>query len=537
MTGDATSSTASTTTTAGAFNNLNVTHLTNGCTTDDNPDVALSDPATHTIAASRIHPTTCGGDGSINLTFTGVTGGDYRIDYIDGSGTAQFFDPVSVTGDVTSSSATINTAAGTYGDLSLTLAGCLSAEYPDIVLIDPAIPSAPTVTFSGAYCFGDAIVSPTNLQWYSNAGLSIPIATIDPTSPTNSELGFSSSSANTTTVYLTQSINSCESLATSVTLTVNDQLSIVLGTLTYPGCGSTDGSIQLTGLANNTAYQIDYIDDGSPVNVNSTSDGSGNVLITNLGGSSLTNINITQNGCTSNTLTGPVKLIDASTSAGLIVNEASNGGSGSEDWVELLVIGDANNPTANVDISGWFFDDNNGDFEGAASTGVATGSIFFGSAWNSIPPGSLIVIYNQSDKDPEIGTDDPDDTGTPDGVYILPGNHMSLEGCTSATYDCTAGATAASWSRVAFRNTGDVAQVRMPNGTFYHGFSYGDVNTPFPTFPCGGSSFNAGAGGAGSNFTLSCGDWTSSTNYSDSEVRSPGAANPTNNQTLIDNIK
>ncbi|MEP4831561.1 MAG: Ig-like domain-containing protein, partial [Cyclobacteriaceae bacterium] len=517
---------------AGSYVNLSATESATNCLTNEDPDVTLLDPATHTIASTRTNPTTCGGNGSINLTFTGVPDGTYTIDYDGGS-----FAGVAVA----SNAATVAALAGTYSNLSITVSGCVSAQFPDAVLSDPSNPNTPSITFSGSYCVGDAIVSPTasgtNLQWYSDAGLSATIATVDPAAPTASELGFSTASANTTTVYVTQTVAGCESLATSATLIVSDPLTIALGTVTYPSCGSTDGSIQLTGLANNTAYRIDYLDDGVAAIINRTSDGAGNVLISGIGGGSFTNINVTENGCTSNTLTGPVKLVDASTSGGIIINEASNGSAGSEDWVELLVIGDANNPTANVDISGWFFDDNNGDFTFSSGTGgVAGGSLFFGSSWNSVPPGSLIVIYNQSDKDAFIGTDDPDDTGTPDGVYILPGDHASLEGCTSTTYDCVAGATTPSWSRVAFRNGGDAAQVRMPNGAFYHGFSFGDVSAGFPTFPCGGSAFNAGAGGTGSNFTMSCGDWTSAANYSDAETRSPGAANPTNNTTLISNI-
>ncbi|MEP0986833.1 hypothetical protein, partial [Ekhidna sp.] len=525
------SNAASISASAGSYVNLRATESATGCLTDEDPDVTLSDPATHTIAATRTNPTTCGGNGSVNFTFTGVPDNTYTINYDGGS-----FTGVSVT----SNTASVSAPAGIYSNLSISVSGCTSSDFPSVTLTEPADPLAPTVTFDGSYCVGDVIVAPTtsgsSLQWYSDAGLITTIATVDPANPTNAELGFSSATANTTTVYVTQTVNSCESNGTAVSLIVSDPVTITLGSISYPSCGSTDGNIQLTGLANNTTYQVDFSKDGAGVIRNSTSDGTGNILLTNLGGGSYTNISVSLDGCQSNTLTGPVKLIDASTSGGIIINEASNGSAGSEDWVELLVIGDANNPTANVDISGWYFDDNNGDFESATGTGVASGSLFFGSSWNSVPPGSLIIIYNQSDKDTSIGTDDPDDTGTPDGVYILPGNHSSLEGCSSSSYDCSPGVTTASWSRVAFRNDGDAVQVRMPNGDFYHGFSYGDVTAPFPTFPCGGSSFNAGTGGAGSTFSLGCGDWTNSANYSDAEARSPGASNPSNNATLIAKI-
>ncbi|WP_348721801.1 tandem-95 repeat protein, partial [Tenacibaculum sp. 190524A05c] len=232
--------------------------------------------------------------------------------------------------------------------------------------------------------------------------------------------------------------------------------------------------------------------------------------------------------------------------AGLIVNEASNGSGGSEDWVELLVVGDASNPTANVDLTGWIFDDNNGDFEGSTSgVGIADGHIIFGSAFNSVPPGSLIVIYNNASgaRDPSIGPDDPTDSNN-DGVYILPGDHSSLSGCSSnpTTADpsyvpCTTSA-ASTWSRTQFRNGGDAAQTRKPDGTFYHGFSYGDVTAPFPNFPCGAPSFNLGSGGTGSTFAFQCGNWEDSGNFvrSGSSGRTPGYANSQENQSFINGI-
>ncbi|MEP3211417.1 MAG: gliding motility-associated C-terminal domain-containing protein [Maribacter sp.] len=228
--------------------------------------------------------------------------------------------------------------------------------------------------------------------------------------------------------------------------------------------------------------------------------------------------------------------------AGIIVNEASNGPSGNKDWVELLVVGDPLNPTNPVDLTGWFFDDNNGDFEGTSSTGITGGAIVLSSAFNSVSPGSLIVIYNQSDKDAAIAADDPTDANN-DKVYILPGNHVSLSGCTNPTttnpnyIPCTG--TTASWSRSTFRGSGDVMQTRKPDGTFFHGFSYGNVGAPFPNFPNGNTSFNAGSGGAGSTFIFGCGDWTDSGNISaDTAANStPGVTNSSSNANFIENIR
>lgn len=266
-------------------------------------------------------------------------------------------------------------------------------------------------------------------------------------------------------------------------------------------------------------------------------------------------------GTIDNPLSGPVIIIDldndASTggdvdfrdddtsctiTSGIIINEKSNGNGGSQDWVELLVVGDAADPTAPVDLTGWFVDDNNGDFEGAVSTGVAQGSLVLGSAFNAVTPGSIIVIYNQSDKDAAIPVDDPTDSDG-DGVYILPGNHASLSGCSnspstsnSSYLPCTP--VAASWSRIAFRNSGDAVQTRRPDGTFYHGYSTGNVGAPFPNFPCGGQSFNLGSGGVGSTFSFQCGDWEDSTNFirTDQTGRTPGEVNSVENQYFVSKV-
>jgi len=235
-----------------------------------------------------------------------------------------------------------------------------------------------------------------------------------------------------------------------------------------------------------------------------------------------------------------------SATPGVIINEVSNGPSGSQEWIELLVVGDNSNPTALVDLTGWIVDDNNGDFEGSlAGVGIAQGYIAFTNDWNAVEPGSLILIYNQNERDPLIPPDDETDSNG-DLVYILAADHSSLEGCSStpttaspAYLPCTL--VSSIWSRSGYRNSGDAAQIRMPNGSFYHGFSFGDVNAPFPTFSSPGSpsSWNAGAGGTGSTFSFQCGDWEDSSEYirSTASGRTPGDFNSGDNENFIKNVR
>lgn len=90
-------------------------------------------------------------------------------------------------------------------------------------------PIAPDVTFTSTYCVGTAITPPiittpvggSTYNWYSDISLSTLVAT--GSSPTNLQLGFSSVSANTKTIYVTETINltNCISPSTLVKLIVN----------------------------------------------------------------------------------------------------------------------------------------------------------------------------------------------------------------------------------------------------------------------------------------------------------------------------
>lgn len=213
---------------------------------------------------------------------------------------------------------------------------------------------------------------------------------------------------------------------------------------------------------------------------------------------------------------------------GLIVNEISNGDSGVREYYELVVIGSSADPLGLVDLGGWIIDDNNGDFEGAISgVGIAQGHIRIKPGYlSAVKPGSILLIYNSSDVNPNLNiVPDPTDANE-DCVYIIPIDDPCLEQCSffpSAsptfipTYLCLAysNTTSTSWSRISLANSGDAAQVRKPDGSFFHGFSYGGVLAPFPTFPFGGTSFNIMTGSGGQrNYSFGCGSFVSKVNFS-----------------------
>ncbi|MBI1769315.1 MAG: S-layer family protein, partial [Bacteroidetes bacterium] len=101
--------------------------------------------------------------------------------------------------------------------------GITNTDNTTITVSSP--PAAPSVSFPvNSYCIGATITPPTAtgtaLQWYSDAGLTSTLSTVDPANPTAAELGFSSASAGSTTVYITQTTGGCRSTATVVTLTI-----------------------------------------------------------------------------------------------------------------------------------------------------------------------------------------------------------------------------------------------------------------------------------------------------------------------------
>lgn len=120
---------------------------------------------------------------------------------------------------------------------------------------------------------------------------------------------------------------------------------------------------------------------------------------------------------------------------GLIINEISNGPTGTlgnrAEYIELLVIGAANAPNAPVNLEGWIIDDNNFPTQlNAPTQGSAPGHSSFGSCYSAVPPGSIIVFYNEDDPNPALPADDPLDSNN-DGVYIVSHNDDCINTCNS----------------------------------------------------------------------------------------------------------
>jgi uncharacterized repeat protein (TIGR01451 family) len=90
-----------------------------------------------------------------------------------------------------------------------------------------------------------------------------------------------------------------------------------------------------------------------------------------------------------------------------IINEWSQGNGGSKEWVEILVV------TGPQDMRGWTLSDK-----------TPTDLTFSAdSLWSNVPAGTVIVVYNGSDRDTILP---PDDTDLSDFVVIVAHNHPTL---------------------------------------------------------------------------------------------------------------
>lgn len=117
-------------------------------------------------------------------------------------------------------------------------------------------------------------------------------------------------------------------------------------------------------------------------------------------------------------------LLGSTASGQLIINELSQGPSGNQEFIELLVTGTpACGGSNTVDLRGWVIDDNNSWHASGTGTGIAGGHARFDSInqWANVKIGSLILIYNDADMSAPVSALTVDTTdANNDGVYIVP---------------------------------------------------------------------------------------------------------------------
>jgi hypothetical protein len=234
----------------------------------------------------------------------------------------------------------------------------------------------------------------------------------------------------------------------------------------------------------------------------------------------------------------------------MIINEFSNGPSGTKEFVEFVVLGC---PGGTQDIRGLILDDNSGRCGNCGTgKGIAQGHFRFSnsSVWANVPVGSIVVVYNANDKSSAMPPDDPNDANN-DKVYIVPhtnSTYINIYTTAPSTANCNNFPMSGSgtlWDQiVGMRNDGDLMQIVDPNAPaqIVHAVGYGDLllGTCANTIAFSGN----GAGKTYQFRNLSndnpflAGNWVLATvNSTPPYGESPGVANSTANQNWINKLR
>ena len=280
--------------TAGSYTALSATFLSCVSGTLAGP-IILTDPTAPSAPTLSSNAPICSGT-TLTLNAVNVTGGTFAW-----SGPNTFS---SGSQNPTIPAAT-TAATGSY-TATVTVANCTSLPATIPVTVN-AIPLLPVLSTNSPVCSGGNLtVSAANVTGGTFAW----------TGPNSFISGVQSNTINgattaaTGTYIATVTVNNCTSPGASIAAVVNLTPVITTTSSTDPTtCGGTNGTITLNGLTGSTAYTVNFSYNTAAQTPQSlTSNGSGSIVITGLSAGSYTNISVTRNSCTSNSITGPITL-------------------------------------------------------------------------------------------------------------------------------------------------------------------------------------------------------------------------------------
>ena len=190
-------------------------------------------------------------------------------------------------------SSTGGSGVGNFLDaFSIVYSNCPSDTTFSLVTVSPK--TKPTFDAISPVCFGSTITALPPISKNGISGIWTPAL----------------NNLATTKYVFTPNAGQCSD-TTSLTIIVNSKPNITLGLISSPiTCSGNEGSIELTGLQLNTSYTVNYSKNNTPISVNLSSNGVGKILISSLKAAEYTNISVVLSGCSSNSLLGPVKLVD-----------------------------------------------------------------------------------------------------------------------------------------------------------------------------------------------------------------------------------
>ena len=295
---------------SGNYTDIKVT--LNNCESNTLAGVSLSDPSTPTIVLDKvIDPITCDGKGSIDLIGLGnsIT---YEVNYLYNS----LAESKNISSDALGRLSIETLGAGTYENISVTIAGCMSNTI-SYAIINPPVISLGSV-IQPTICGGTGSYELTGLVANETYDISHVFNGETPVlnTVTANSLGIITVVGVVTGVYTDiKAITSTGCISNSVAeVIIVDPITslITLGSVINPSsCTVANGSIQINGLLSSTAYEISYnLDGGSLVSINKTSDTMGSMTLINLAVGDYTNVNVKNinTRCVSNSLSFTLNL-------------------------------------------------------------------------------------------------------------------------------------------------------------------------------------------------------------------------------------
>lgn len=226
----------------------------------------------------------------------------------------------------------------------------------------------------------------------------------------------------------------------------------------------------------------------------------------------------------------------------LIINEVSNGPTGNQEYMEFAVVSNSVTYNCNggalptIDIRGWIFDDNSG-YHG--TSGIAAGALRFAynPLWANVPLGTIILIYNDADPNPNIPSNDLSLT---DGNcrLIIPVSSNLIEkntttpGAVSCSYPTTPSWTSGGdWTFDVLANGGDCARLVNLAGCEVFSVCYGtdNLNNLIYFSGNGGQTVYYFNGSDPTNQN----NWSSGVAAATGSAETPGAANNATNANYI----
>ncbi len=233
--------------------------------------------------------------------------------------------------------------------------------------------------------------------------------------------------------------------------------------------------------------------------------------------------------------------------AQLVVNEISQGTGGTKEYIEFVVNGTRTCSKSSADLRNWIVDDNNGWLGSGVGQGIAAGCLRFANDanWSNVPYGSIILLYDDANKNSSISLpDDPTDANN-DLVYIVPVSSLLIEKNTTSptvpssptyTYPTTGFTPGGDWSLIGLANFGDgvitVAPTNLTLSCF--SFGYGTISNP------AAATVYISTAGSGRVYYLSDNLFTTSSSWivgNGSADETPGMANSALNAQWITDLK